>query len=173
MRHVGMLMACAAAALAWGGPPAAAAETARGKGPVEASSPRAEGQRAARARGRVERGKASYYAPRLAGRRMADGGRFDPRSDAAAHRTLPLGSTARVTNLGNGRSATVTVRDRGPHAPGRIVDVSPDTAERLGMTGQGVAPVEVAPVAAPQAGGQTEPGPGSAASGGGPGRPRR
>jgi rare lipoprotein A len=168
-----MLMACAAAALAWGGPPAAAAETARGKGPVEASSPRAEGQRAARARGRVERGKASYYAPRLAGRRMADGGRFDPRSDAAAHRTLPLGSTARVTNLGNGRSATVTVRDRGPHAPGRIVDVSPDTAERLGMTGQGVAPVEVAPVAAPRAGGQAEPGPGSAASGGGPSRARR
>ena len=175
MRHVGMLMACAAAALTWGGPPAAAAETARGKGRVEASSPRAEGHRTTRARGagRVERGKASYYAPRLAGRRMADGGRFDPRSDAAAHRTLPLGSTARVTNLGNGRSATVTVRDRGPHAPGRIVDVSPDTAERLGMTGQGVAPVEVAPVAAPQAGGQTEPGPGPAASGGGSGRARR
>ncbi len=173
MRHVGMLMACAAAALAWGGPPAAAAETARGKGPVEASSPRAEGQRAARARGRVERGKASYYAPRLAGRRMADGGRFDPRSDAAAHRTLPLGSTARVTNLGNGRSATVTVRDRGPHAPGRIVDVSPGTAERLGMTGAGVAPVEVAPVEVPRAGGQAEPGPGSAASGGGSGRARR
>ena len=175
MRHVGMLMACAAAALVWSGPPAAAAETARGKGRVEASSPRAEGQRAARARGagRVERGKASYYAPRLAGRRMADGGRFDPRSDAAAHRTLPLGSTAEVRNLENGRSATVTVRDRGPHAPGRIVDVSPGTAERLGMTGAGVAPVEVAPVEVPRAGGQAEPGPGSAASGGGSGRARR
>jgi rare lipoprotein A len=169
-------MACAAAALTWGGPPAAAAETARGKGRVEVSSPRAEGQRAARARGAgrgVERGKASYYAPRLAGRRMADGGRFDPRSDAAAHRTLPLGSTARVRNLENGRSATVTVRDRGPHAPGRIVDVSPGTAERLGMTGAGVAPVEVAPVEVPRAGGQAEPGPGSAASGGGSGRARR
>jgi rare lipoprotein A len=175
MRHAGMLMACAAAALVWSGSPAAAGETARGKGRVEASSPRAEGQRAARARGagRVQRGKASYYAPRLAGRRMADGGRFDPRSDAAAHRTLPLGSTARVRNLENGRSATVTVRDRGPHAPGRIVDVSPGTAERLGMTGEGVAPVEVAPVEAPRAGGQAEPGPGSAASGGGSGRARR
>ena len=51
---------------------------------------------------------------------MADVGRFDPpRSDAVAHRTLPLGSKARVRNLGNGRSATVTVRDRGPRAPGR------------------------------------------------------
>ncbi len=173
MRHVGMLMACAAAALTWGGPPAAAGETARGKGRVEASSPRAEGQRAARARGagRVERGKASYYAPRLAGRRMADGGRFDPRSDAAAHRTLPLGSTAEVRNLENGRSATVTVRDRGPHAPGRIVDVSPDTAERLGMTGQGVAAVEVTPEGVSRTGGGAEPG--SPAGGGGPGHARR
>ena len=173
MRHVGMLMACAAAALAWGGPPAAAAETARGKGPVEASSPRAEGQRAARARGagRVERGKASYYAPRLAGRRMADGGRFDPRSDAAAHRTLPLGSKARVRNLGNGRAATVTVRDRGPHARGRILDVSPDTADRLGMKEDGVAPVEVTPVEAPRTGGGAQPR--SAAGGGGSGRAPR
>ena len=104
---------------------------------------------------------------------MADGGRSDPSSDAAAHRTLPLGSTARVRNLGNGRSATVTVRDRGPHAPGRILDVSPRTAEQLGMKGEGVASVEVAPVEVPRAGGQAEPGPGSGASGGGPGRSAR
>jgi rare lipoprotein A len=102
---------------------------------------------------------------------MADGGRFDPRSDAAVHRTLPLGSKARVRNLGNGRSATVTVRDRGPHAPGRILDVSPGTAERLGMKGEGVAAVEVAPLEAPRTGSGAEAGP--AASGGGPGRARR
>ena len=181
MKRLGMLMACAAAALVWGGPPAPAAEAARGGGGgAEASPPRAEGgRRADRARRpapRVERGKASYYAPRLAGRRMADGGRSDPRADAAAHRSLPLGSKARVRNLENGRSATVTVRDRGPHAPGRVVDVSPGTAEQLGMKGEGVAPVEVAPVETPRAGGQAAepgPGPGSAASGGGPGRRRR
>ena len=174
MKHLGMLMACVAAALVWSGPSAPAAEAARGKGRAEAPQPRAEAQRPApvsRA-GRVERGKASYYAPGLAGRRMADGGRFDPRSDTAAHRTLPLGSTARVRNLGNGRSATVTVRDRGPHARGRILDVSPGTAERLGMTGEGVASVEVTPVEVPRAGGQAEPRSGSAASGGGPGRAR-
>ncbi len=172
MKHLGMLMAYAAAALVWGGPPApAAAEAARGKGArTEASPPRAatEGRRAARsnrAAARVERGKASYYAPGLAGRRMADGGRFDPGSDAAAHRTLPLGSTARVRNLENGRTATVTVRDRGPRAPGRILDVSPRTAERLGMREEGVAPVEVAPVAVPRTGGQAGPEP--AASGAG------
>lgn len=177
MKRWCMAMACAAAALAWGGQPApAAAEAARGKGRAEAPPTRAaDAQRPARARPatRVQRGKASYYAPRFAGRRMADGGRFDPRSDAAAHRTLPLGSTARVKNLRNGRSETVTVRDRGPHAPGRIIDVSPGTAERLGMAGEGVAPVEVTPVDAPRAGGQGEPGSGSAASGGGPGRARR
>jgi rare lipoprotein A len=102
---------------------------------------------------------------------MADGGRFDPRSDAAAHRTLPLGSTARVRNLGNGKSATVTVRDRGPRAPGRILDVSPGSAERLGMKEEGVASVEVAPVEAPRTGGRAEPG--LAAGGGGPERGRR
>lgn len=172
MKRLGMVVACAAAALVCGGPPAAAAGQARGKARAEASAPPSGAQRASRARGaaRVERGKASYYAPRLAGRRMADGGRFDPRSDSAAHRTLPLGTTARVKNLENGRSATVTVRDRGPHARGRIIDLSPGTAERLGMKGEGVAPVEVAPMAVPRAGGQAEQG--SPASGGGPGRTR-
>ncbi len=174
MKRWGMLVACAAVALVWGGAPVLAAGTARGKGRVEVSTPRAEARssgRGASAAARVQRGKASYYAPGLAGRRMADGGRFDPRSDAAAHRTLPLGSKARVRNLGNGRSATVTVRDRGPHAPGRVIDVSPGTAERLGMTGQGVAAVEVSPEGVSRTGGGAEPG--SPAGGGGPGHARR
>ena len=64
---------------------------------------------------------------------MADGGRFDPGSDTVASRTLPLGTQARVTNLRNGRSAVVSVRDRGPHRGGRILDVSPGVAARLGM----------------------------------------
>lgn len=177
MKRWCITMAYAAATLVWSGTTAPAAEAARGKGRAEASSSRTEAHRPARAHGaaRVQRGKASYYAPRLAGRPMADGGRFDPRSDAAAHRTLPLGSTARVRNLENGRSATVTVRDRGPHAPGRIVDVSPGTAERLGMTRDGVAPVELTPAQAPRSGGGSEPGSGQAASGGGgsPGGARR
>ena len=148
-------LAFAIAAIASNCAPALAAERAQGKGRAETALSRADTRKPGRAvrSPRVERGKASYYAPRLAGRRMADGGRFDPRSDAAAHRTLPLGSTARVTNLGNGRSATVTVRDRGPRAAGRIVDVSPGTAERLGMTGEGVASVEVTPVQVPRSGG--------------------
>jgi rare lipoprotein A len=166
-----MLAACAAVIFVWSGTPASTAERARGERRAEATAAEAWQPSRQRPAARAQRGRASYYSPNLVGRRMADGGRFDPRSDAAAHRTLPLGSKARVRNLGNGRAATVTVRDRGPHAPGRIVDVSPGTAERLGMTREGVAPVEVAPVGAPRTGGGAEPE--SAASGGGPGRARR
>lgn len=94
----------------------------------------------------TQRGHASIYASSLAGRRMADGGRFDPRSDSVASRTLPLGARARVTNLRNGRSAIVHVRDRGPHARHRILDVSPGVATRLGMGRTGTAPVAVTPL---------------------------
>jgi rare lipoprotein A len=70
-------------------------------------------------------------------------------SNMAAHRTLPFGTRARVTNLENGRSATVRVEDRGPFVGGRIIDVSPRTAERLGMREAGTAEVRVTPVAPP------------------------
>ncbi|MBV1800438.1 septal ring lytic transglycosylase RlpA family protein [Siccirubricoccus sp. G192] len=118
----------------------------------------------------VQRGKASYYGREFNGRRMANGRRFDPRSSSAANRTLPLGTRARVTNLENGRRQTVTIEDRGPHVPGRVLDVSPRTAEDLGMKERGTAPVEVVPVEVPQAGGAA--GPAEATGGGGPG-PRR
>jgi rare lipoprotein A len=65
--------------------------------------------------GRQQKGRASYYARRFTNRKMADGGHFDPNSNAAASKTLPLGTTAKVTNLANGKSATVTVQDRGPY----------------------------------------------------------
>jgi rare lipoprotein A len=97
---------------------------------------------------------------------MASGRRFDPRSDSAANRTLPLGTRARVTNLENGRTGTVTVEDRGPHVPGRILDVSPRTAQELGMRERGVAPVEVVPTDVPRTGGDS--GPGAASAGGRP-----
>ena len=94
-------------------------------------------------------GKASFYADKFSGRKMADGSRMDPRDDNAASKTLPLGTVARVTNLHNGRSAVVTIRDRGPHARGRILDVSPRVARELGMTQHGTAPVEVVVMRAP------------------------
>lgn len=112
--------------------------------------------------GRKQVGKASYYAPKFAGRTMADGTRMDPRDDNAASKTLPLGTTARVTNLENGRSASVTIQDRGPYVAGRIIDLSPSTAQQIGVTRQeGIAPVEVAPVAVPQEDGGVKPGDGA------------
>jgi rare lipoprotein A len=98
-----------------------------------------------------QRGEASYYGPGFEGRRTASGERFDATSDTAAHRTLPLGTVAEVTNLETGQSERVTIRDRGPYVRGRVIDVTPRTAERLGMRRQGVAPVEVTPIAVPPA----------------------
>ena len=103
--------------------------------------------------GRKRIGTASVYARRFAGRKMADGTRMDPHADNAASKTLPLGTEAKVTNLENGRSATVTIQDRGPYVKGRIVDLSPATADKIGITPQeGVAKVAVEPVALPPRG---------------------
>jgi rare lipoprotein A len=100
--------------------------------------------------GKKRIGKASFYAHMFAGRKMADGKQMDPQHDNAASRTLPLGTTAKVTNLETGRSAFVTIQDRGPYVDGRIVDLSPATAREIGISHrQGVARVEVSPLAVP------------------------
>jgi rare lipoprotein A len=100
--------------------------------------------------GKKRVGKASFYAHMFAGRKMADGKQMDPQHDNAASRTLPLGTTAKVTNLDTGKSAFVTIQDRGPYVDGRIVDLSPATAQEIGISRrQGIARVEVSPLAVP------------------------
>ena len=95
-------------------------------------------------------GVASFYAERFTGQKMADGTRMDPRSDNAASRTLPLGTTAKVTNLETGQSADVTIQDRGPYVKGRIIDLSPATARQIGLDPeQGITTVVVAPIEVP------------------------
>ena len=85
---------------------------------------------------------------------MADGNIMDPRENNAASRTLPLGTIAKVTNLETGKSAIVKIEDRGPYVDGRIVDLSPATAQNIGITRrQGIARVAVAPIAVPLPGG--------------------
>ncbi len=111
--------------------------------------------------GRIQRGEASYYHPKLHGRKMANGERFDAASNSAASRTLPLGTVVRVTNLETGQIAIVEIEDRGPFARGRILDVSPRIAEHLGMKDDGVAPVEIAPIEVPQRDGTVKPGAGA------------
>ncbi len=100
--------------------------------------------------GRKRTGTASFYAEKFTGRKMADGTRMDPNDDNAASRTLPLGTTAKVTNLETGQSAVVTIQDRGPYVKGRIIDLSPARArvksgsiDKMGSPRSVVAPIEV------------------------------
>jgi len=107
-------------------------------------------------------GTASFYAKMFNGRKMADGTPMDPMGDNAASRTLPLGTRAVVTNLETGISAVVTIRDRGPYVHGRIVDLSPATAQQIGITPrQGLARVEVSPISVPLPNGSVRWGEGS------------
>ena len=100
--------------------------------------------------GKPRVGKASFYAHRFAGRKMADGNRMDPQGNNAASKTLPLGTVAKVTNLDTGQSAVVKIQDRGPYVDGRIVDLSPQTAREVGIgPKEGVAPVKVEPLLLP------------------------
>lgn len=91
----------------------------------------------------VETGIASWYGPKFHGKPTANGEVFDMNQVSAAHRTLPLPSLVRVTNLENGRSLVVRVNDRGPFAHGRILDMSRRGAQLLGFEKQGTARVKV------------------------------
>jgi len=102
-------------------------------------------------------GKASFYARMFAGRKMADGSPMEPAGNNAASRTLPLGTTARVTNLETGKAAIVTIRDRGPYVAGRIVDLSPATAHEIGLEPRiGVTRVAVSPITVPMPNGKVK-----------------
>lgn len=99
-------------------------------------------------------GVASYYGPQFAGRPTASGEPHRPNALTAASRSLPLGTTAKVTNTKTGQSVAVKVNDRGPYAKKRILDVSPKAAKRLGMKEDGVARVKVQPLRVPAEQGQ-------------------
>ncbi|MDG4719722.1 MULTISPECIES: septal ring lytic transglycosylase RlpA family protein [Thalassospira] len=90
-----------------------------------------------------ETGIASWYGPKFHGKKTANGEVFDQYEISAAHRTLPLPSIVRVTNLENGKSLKVRVNDRGPFAHGRIIDMSRRAAQLLGFEKQGTAKVMV------------------------------
>ena len=92
------------------------------------------------------RGVASWYGSDFQGSPTASGEPFNMNALTAAHRTLPLGSYARVKNLDNGRSVVVRINDRGPHARRRTIDLSYAAAQEIEMVNAGTAPVEVAPL---------------------------
>lgn len=93
--------------------------------------------------GYVETGVASFYGKKFHGRRTSNLEVYDMYAFSAAHKTLPLPSFARVTNLDNGKSVVVRVNDRGPFHSGRIIDLSYAAATKLGYVRQGTARVEV------------------------------
>lgn len=95
-------------------------------------------------------GVASWYGKECDGTPTASGELFDMFAFTAAHRTLPLGTTIRVTNLTNSRSILLRVNDRGPGVNGRIVDVSWEAAKKLGFVNSGLTPVQVEVVKYPR-----------------------
>lgn len=109
-------------------------ETATIGGPAAPRGPRVTGAAHALT------GIASYY---WQDQMTASGEVFNKRDMTAAHKTLPLGTRVKVTNLGNGRSTIVRINDRGPYAGGRIIDLSEAAADVLDMRRQGLAPVRV------------------------------
>ena len=88
-------------------------------------------------------GTASWYGPEFHGRYTANGELFDMNKLTAAHRTLPMPSYVRVTNLQNGRALVLRINDRGPFAKNRIIDVSRRAAQLLGFEKSGTARVRV------------------------------
>lgn len=93
--------------------------------------------------GYVEQGQASYYGNKFHGRKTSNHEVYDMYAFTAAHRSLPLPSFARVTNLDNGRSVVVRVNDRGPFHDGRVIDLSYAAAVKIGIHPRGTGRVEV------------------------------
>ena len=103
-------------------------------------------QPVADAKGFRERGTASWYGSDFHGKRTANGEIYDMDGMTAAHKTLPLGTLVRVSNLENNREVEVRINDRGPFVQGRIIDLSREAAKRIGMMGAGTARVEIAAI---------------------------
>lgn len=91
----------------------------------------------------TQRGAASFYADRFAGRKTANGERYDPNAYTCAHRTLPFGSVLRVVHERTGDWVLVRVNDRGPYSGKRILDLSRQAARRLSMVQEGVTRVRI------------------------------
>lgn len=100
--------------------------------------------------------KTSYQGSGTAGHSTASGERYNPNGLTAASRTLPIGSTVKVTNPGTGRSVKVRINDRGPFVHGRDLDLSKRAAEKVGITHKGVARLKVTPVESHPVSGESE-----------------
>jgi rare lipoprotein A len=113
--------------------------------PATAEAPAATEQKTLSAQAGDHRlsGLAAVYSDRLNGHKTASGKRYDKTALTAAHPTLPFGSKVKITNGKNGKSVVVTINDRGPTQPDRVVDISQAAAKKLGIGPKGMAPVTV------------------------------
>jgi len=109
-----------------------------------------DGKKAEAKRHWLQIGKASWYGGKFNGRTTANGETYDMYSLTCAHRTLPLGSWVRVTNLNNRKTVLLRVNDRGPMAESLILDLSYGAAQRLGVQGLAKVRIEVIPPSDPQ-----------------------
>ena len=91
----------------------------------------------------IENGRASWYGPGFQGQKTASGTKFNQNAPTAAHKSLPLGSEATVTNLDNGKSVNVEINDRGPFVKGRTLDLSKEAARKLDVLDDGTARVRI------------------------------
>ena len=91
----------------------------------------------------VYSGLATWYGDKHHGRKTASGERYDKNALTAAHKSLPLGTVVRVTNLRNGREVVVRITDRGPFGKGKVIDLSRAAATRINMLRAGVVPVQI------------------------------
>ena len=86
---------------------------------------------------------ASRYSTGLAGNCTSNGERYNPNNLTAASKSLPMGSTVKVTNVKNGNSVNVRINDRGPYVRGRSLDISSRAAHDIGLGNQGLAKVKI------------------------------
>lgn len=93
--------------------------------------------------GATQTGVASWYGPGFDGRQTANGEIYDQYALTAAHRTLPLGTWVRVTNVASDRAVVVRVNDRGPYVDDRVIDLSLGAAQRIDLVRAGIAPVRI------------------------------
>ena len=106
-------------------------------------------------KGFVQEGDASWYGQKFHGHTTSNGEIYDMFSMTAAHKTLPLPSYVRVTNLNNNKTAVVRVNDRGPFHPGRVIDLSYAAAKKLDVISTGVAPIKLEVIHIDEAGYKT------------------
>jgi rare lipoprotein A len=118
--------------------------------PVKKNRTQAKGAHQANSREtskkKVIRGQASWYGPGFHGKKTASGEIFDQGRLTAAHKTLPLGTKAKVTNLENGNSVEVEINDRGPYVGDRVIDLSRAAANALGFVESGLTLVRIEPL---------------------------